>query len=193
MGNVNSILSMIKRLGYPCVISGDTEQIKKASKIIIPGVGSFDNGVININKFKSVLMQKAIVEKVPTLGICLGMQLMTKYSEEGNLEGLGWIDGSVKKIDSAQYDVRVPHMSWNTVGILKKTKIFEGLEDNSRFYFAHSYCVSLNDKNIAVAETNYGVKFISCFEKENIVGVQFHPEKSHKFGMQLLTNFIAKY
>jgi glutamine amidotransferase len=193
MGNVGSIYNMIKKLGYESRITSSLDEIKKANKIILPGVGSFDNGIMNLKKMGllEILNYKVLQEKVPIIGICLGMQLMTKKSEEGKLEGLGWINGETIKFVSDKY--KVPHMGWNTVNIKKYSKLFEGMDGEIRFYFVHSYYVKCSDAEDTLTTTYYINEFVSSFERNNIIGVQFHPEKSHKFGMQIFRNFIERY
>jgi glutamine amidotransferase len=193
MGNVGSIYNMIKKLGYESRITSSLDEIKKANKIILPGVGSFDNGIMNLKKLGllEILNYKVLQEKVPIIGICLGMQLMTKKSEEGKLEGLGWINGETIKFVSDKY--KVPHMGWNTVNIKKYSKLFEGMDGEIRFYFVHSYYVKCSDAEDTLTTTYYINEFVSSFERNNIVGVQFHPEKSHKFGMKVFRNFIERY
>ncbi|MDS1369872.1 imidazole glycerol phosphate synthase subunit HisH [Aliarcobacter butzleri] len=192
IGNLGSIANMIKKVGHKCIVTSDLEEIKKATKLILPGVGSFDNGIKNLKELGmiEVLNQKVLVEKTPILGICLGMQLMTKISEEGRLKGLDWIDGQTKRFVSDT--LKVPHMGWNIVNHEKISILFNELESEKRFYFVHSYYVELNCKKDILTITNYGHNFVSAFEKENIIGVQFHPEKSHKFGMNLIKNFVEK-
>jgi len=193
MGNLGSIANMIKKVGHKCFITSDIEEIKQATKLILPGVGSFDNSMKNLTELGmiEVLNKKVLVEKTPILGICLGMQLMTKGSEEGKLSGLGWIDAQTKKFVSDT--LKIPHMGWNIIKHQKESKLFDECESEKRFYFVHSYNVSCNQEIDILTNTNYIQDFVSSFEKENIVGVQFHPEKSHKFGMSLLKNFVENY
>lgn len=193
MGNLGSIANMIKKVGSQCIITSDLEKIKNATKLILPGVGSFDNGMKNLKELGmiEVLNQKILIEKTPILGICLGMQLMTKSSEEGSLPGLEWIDARTEKFVSD--NLKIPHMGWNIIRHQKESKLFDALEDEKRFYFVHSYRVSCNHKEDILTHTNYTQDFVSSFEKENIIGVQFHPEKSHKFGMSLIKNFVEHY
>lgn len=190
MGNLGSIKNMLKKLGYASIITSDVEIIKSATRLIFPGVGSFDYGMIQIKELGlvDILTHKVLIEKIPVLGICLGMQLMTSKSEEGVLKGLGWIKGKVCKFVSKSF--KIPHMGWNTIHICKKNCLFDEMGDEKRFYFAHSYYVQCEDIEDVLTTTQYAVEFVSSFQKNNIYGVQFHPEKSHKFGMQVLKNFM---
>lgn len=193
IGNIGSIINIIKKIGYEVKLFDNQKEILSADKLILPGVGAFDEGMEKLNKSGLIptLIDKVINQKTPILGICLGMQLLTEKSEEGNLLGLGWIKGETKKFKFKEEDnLRVPHMGWNTVHPMKTNSIFRGLEDNPRFYFVHSFYVDCHDSNDVLGITNYGHDFASAIEKENIFGVQFHPEKSHRFGMKLLKNFI---
>jgi len=194
MGNVGSIQNMFKYLGIKSVIESNPDKIKNASKILLPGVGAFDTAMKKIKErnLDEVLNEKVLKEQVPILGICLGMQLLTNSSEEGELEGLGLI--SAKTIgfkQSIKKQLKVPHMGWNTIKIVQKNPLTLGFEklDETRFYFVHSYFVKVNDEKNALFKTEYGLKFDSAIVKDNIFGAQFHPEKSHKFGMKLFENF----
>ena len=194
MGNLGSIKNMFKYLGVESTIQSDVDKIKRASKILLPGVGSFDTAMQKINRgdLREVLDEKALKEQVPILGICLGMQLLTKNSEEGELDGLGWIDAkSISFKDRVDSQLKIPHMGWNIVRKNQKSTLTEGFElfDESRFYFVHSYFVRVEDEKNSILKTEYGVEFDSAIQKDNIFGVQFHPEKSHKFGMKLFENF----
>jgi len=196
MGNLGSIGNMIKKIGYSYIISSNSNEILNAEIIIIPGVGSFDRGIINIKELKlyDVIIKKVIEYETPILGICLGMQILTEGSEEGNEKGFGFIKGYAKKFKFNDNKLKVPHMGWNRVKLLKNSKLFAGMENQeNRFYFVHSYAVQCYDTRDILTLTPYGYDFVSSFEKGNIIGVQFHPEKSHKFGMQLLRNFIERY
>jgi glutamine amidotransferase len=194
MGNLASIKNMLKKIGVNAEISPDAEVIAKAKKIILPGVGAFDNAMTNIDALglRSILNKKALEEKVPVLGICLGMQILMKSSEEGSLPGLGWIDGVVKRFrfDNANSTLKVPHMGWNLISTQDDQHLFKGLQD-SKFYFVHSYYVECSDSSHSLATTTYGIVFTSSVHKANIFGTQFHPEKSHRYGMQLLRNFAT--
>jgi imidazole glycerol-phosphate synthase subunit HisH len=191
-GNPASVKNMIKKIGYNSEISNDPDLINKSEKIIIPGVGRFDYGISNLRELclTSVLNYKALEEKIPILGICLGFQLMTRRSEEGTESGLGWLDADTLKFPSDNQEYKVPHMGWNSVEFSKESVLFKNFADEARFYFVHSYIVKADRKTDIIGSTTYGSLFTSAMQKGNIFGVQFHPEKSHKYGMQLLTNFL---
>lgn len=192
MGNLGSMLNMFKRLGVSVSIESDPNRIKDAEKIVLPGVGSFDRAMSNIVTkpgLKNILEEKVVNEKVPILGVCLGMQLLTRGSEEGALPGFGFIPASTLRIPRLQ-GLKVPHMGWNSA--LPNNDLSPLLLDvggNSRYYFVHSYAVHVDDPKHSLMRTTYGVEFDSAIGRDNIYGVQFHPEKSHKFGMQILNNF----
>ncbi len=190
MGNSRSVVNMLQRIGFKAEITRDHKKLESAEKLILPGVGSFDTAMKNLEHFelKELLDRKALIEKVPFLGICLGMQILTNSSEEGNLSGLGWIEGSASKFKSDN-DIKVPHMGWNYIQPSSNSRLCKNLEDNSRFYFVHSYYVHVHKEEHSSMKTKYSLEFDSGIEKDNIFGVQFHPEKSHKFGMQILKNF----
>lgn len=192
MGNLSSIHNMFRKLNVESSITSDLEKAAKADKLLLPGVGAFDHAMMNLKALGlvSVLNQKVLKEKTPLLGICLGMQLLTKKSEEGVMLGLDWIDAETVKFKSDDGNkLRIPHMGWNTVEIKKDDALFKDMGEEPRFYFVHSYYVKCNDQNNILTSTHYGSDFCSSLVKDNIRGVQFHPEKSHKFGMQLLSNF----
>ena len=190
LGNLKSIQNMLKKLGNDSEITSSIDKIAKSNKIILPGVGSFDTAMINIKELGllNILNKKANNEKVPFLGICLGMQIMCNESEEGKMKGLSWVDAKVKRFKFENKQFKVPHMGWNTVVPSKQSPIFKS-NSRLRFYHVHSYYVDLNDSSQEIAHTNYGFPFTTSFQKENIFGVQFHPEKSHKFGFDLLNSF----
>ncbi|PSL06319.1 imidazole glycerol phosphate synthase subunit HisH [Cecembia rubra] len=196
MGNIGSIINMLKFLGYKSVVSNDETIIKNADKIILPGVGHFDHAIENIQKLHllEVINETAIIKKKPFLGICLGMQIMCQSSEEGELSGLSLIDAHVKKFSfNLQSNLKVPHMGWNLISISKDSNLLDSLDNNSRFYFVHSYYVQCKNEGDILTKTNFGLDYVSSFEKDNLIGVQFHPEKSHRFGITLFKNFLEKY
>ena len=196
MGNIGSVTNIIKKVGYTSVISSDVDVISQAEKIILPGVGSFDKAMQNLKDLNliDVLNEKALVQHTPFLGICLGMQLLTKFSEEGDVKGLGWINATTKRFKLNNFpELKIPHMGWNEVEITNKHAICENLYDYARFYFVHSYHVVCENQANVLMKTRFGYEFDSAIHQNNIMGVQFHPEKSHKFGMQLIKNFIEKY
>lgn len=190
VGNIGSIINMFKKVGVKAEFTSDKDKILKADKLLLPGVGHFDNGMRSLNEsgLIEVLNHKVFDLKTPILGICLGMQLLLEGSEEGTEKGLGWIPGRVRKFDLKDKSLKVPHMGWNKVTPFIDHPLFKGLDSDMRFYFVHSYYADVQNENI-LGETFYGEDFTSCIHKENIMGVQFHPEKSHRFGMQLLKNF----
>lgn len=193
MGNLGSVKNMLRKLGVAATISSSPGEIAGAGKLILPGVGAFDHGMQNLESraLISALTEKVVTEKTPTLGICLGMQLMGERSEEGARAGLGWVKAHCLRFrfEAPLSPLSVPHMGWNTISLQRANVLFHGLEE-ARFYFAHSYHVVCRDPDDVVSNTRYGVDFTSSFRSGNIYGVQFHPEKSHKFGMKLLENFV---
>lgn len=197
MGNLGSIVNMFRKLGVESEISSDKNQIKASGKLLLPGVGAFDAAMDRINRMelRSLLDEKVFEGQTPILGICLGMQLLTNASEEGKLPGLGYIPAKTIKF-SEEAGLKVPHMGWNEVRLVDKSLITNGLnsvssfEEKARFYFVHSYKVKVESEENSILKSIYGTQeFDSGIKKDNIYGVQFHPEKSHKFGMQLLKNF----
>jgi len=196
LGNLGSIQNMFKHIGVKARIESDVDKIKSASKILLPGIGSFDTAMEKINKkgLKEVLHEKAIKEQIPVLGICLGMQLLTSSSEEGHLSGLGWIPGKTLTYkNQINKKIKIPHMGWNLVSKSSESELTQGFEDfeEVRFYFVHSYFVKVADEKNSILKTSYGVEFDSAIQKDNIYGAQFHPEKSHKFGMKIFKNFAS--
>ncbi|TAL67234.1 MAG: imidazole glycerol phosphate synthase subunit HisH [Bacteroidetes bacterium] len=194
IGNLGSIQNMLKRIGVESIISSELKVIDFAEKLIIPGIGAFDNGMRKLNEYEllPILEKKAIKDKIPVLGICLGMQLFTESSEEGISSGLGWVKGkTVKfKFDSENNKLKIPQMGWNTIEIKKQGKLLDDLPDEKKFYFVHSFHVKTEIEPDSYCTTNYGYEFTSMFQYGNLYGVQFHPEKSHKYGMKLLKNFV---
>jgi glutamine amidotransferase len=196
LGNVGSIRNMLKKIGAEGTMSSNVSDIERAEKLILPGVGNFDQGMRNLEALGlvPVLEDKVIQKKTPILGICLGMQLFARKSEEGESTGLGWIDAEVVrfKFGDKERHLKIPHMGWNLVEIRQKNPLFEEMYPEPRFYFVHSYHLACRNEEEVLTQTFHGYKFVSSVKKENIYGVQFHPEKSHKFGMKLLDNFVTR-
>lgn len=192
MGNVASVQNMIRFIGGEAYISASCDEVRNAHKLILPGVGAFDAG---IRELRETGMEEAIREAISDngaslLGICLGMQMLMESSEEGQLPGLGLVPGNVRRFQLRDRGLRVPHMSWNTVKPTRPSKLFGSKTESYRFYFVHSYHVVCEDPQDVAAITHYGYDFTSAFEHGQVLGVQFHPEKSHKFGMNLLKHFL---
>ena len=191
MGNLGSMLNMFKRIGVQATIESDPNLIRQAKKLVLPGVGAFDSAMSCINSvtgLREVLDHKALVEHTPILGVCLGMQLLTRSSEEGVLPGLGWVPGATTRFPK-QDGLKVPHMGWNVALPNTPSRLTAQVGDEPRYYFVHSYCVHVDDPSHSLMKTHYGIDFDSAIGHRNIYGVQFHPEKSHRFGMQILKNF----
>lgn len=196
VGNLTSIQNMFKKAGATALISGRPEDIAAATKLLLPGMGHFDNCMerLNASGLRGIVEQKALREKIPVLGICVGLQMFMESSEEGVLPGLGWVKGKTVRFDSSRMTEahKVPNMGWLEIEPQKPSRLLEGLE-GARFYFAHSYHVSAADPAIPLIAADYGYRFTAAIEQNNLVGVQFHPEKSHRFGMKLLANFASNY
>jgi glutamine amidotransferase len=194
MGNLRSILHKLKKIKVEAIASSRTEDIERAEKLILPGVGAFGAGMNNLkaNGLIPALSRKVLDEKAPILGICLGMQLFATWSEEGNTDGLTWIDAEVKRFDFSESSngLRIPHVGWNTISQARESPLLTGVIPGQRFYFTHSYHVCCNYEKDVVAKTYYGYDFVSVIQHENIFGVQFHPEKSHRRGILLVKNFV---
>lgn len=192
-GNLGSIKNMLRKIGHDSLISSSLKDISEATKLILPGVGAFDTGINNLRErgLLEILNKKAMDEKIPVLGICLGMQLMTNGSEEGKEKGLAWFDADTLKFPSEMEGVKykIPNIGWNYIKQEKEHFIFQGIFEDPKFYFVHSYYIRCNQSSDILATAEYGVKFTCSFSKDNLIGVQFHPEKSHKYGMHLLSQF----
>jgi glutamine amidotransferase len=192
LGNLGSVFNMLKKLGIASIITSEPSEVVQARKLILPGVGHFDKAMANMNgsPLRTILDQKAIEERIPILGICLGMQLLTQGSEEGNYPGLGWIPAYTRKFRFAEHtQLKVPHMGWNIVHKSIPSPLTEGFIGEFRFYFVHSYYVHVEDEQNSILKAHHGIEFDAGIQQGNIFGVQFHPERSHRFGMKLLENF----
>lgn len=190
MGNLRSLKYKLDREGIESVITNDRSVISASEKIILPGVGNFKKAMENLAKLELIglLNEEAIEKKKPVLGICLGMQLMTKWSEEGNTAGLGWFDAETIQFRFEDKKIKIPNVGWLPISIINKNPLLEGLESNE-FYFTHSYYVKCKNEECVSARSYYGLEFDSVIRRENITGTQFHPEKSHKSGFGLIVNF----
>jgi glutamine amidotransferase len=193
VGNINAFVNIYKQLGIHVAKAKTTKDISEASKLILPGVGSFDDAMnrLNISGMREALEEAVVHRKVPVIGICVGMQMLAERSDEGQMSGLGWIKGQVKKFnaDTIPYKTKFPHMGWNNITALKKNFLLYELENDARFYFLHSYYFDCFDPENIIATTEYGIKFASAICRDNIFGIQCHPEKSHHAGIKLLHNF----
>ncbi len=193
MGNLNSVKRKINILGAEAIITNDISILKKTTKLVLPGVGNFKKAMDNLNSLGiiPILNQRANIDKIPILGICLGMQLMCNFSEEGNVDGLSWINGRVVRFKKEKgNNEKIPHMGWNTLEIEGESPLMKDITEENEMYFVHSYHVELQDEKIAINKTNYAYPFVSGFQKENLFGLQYHPEKSHDAGGIIFKNFL---
>ena len=196
-GNISSVINSFKEVANDKVtieVTSDLNKIKLSDKVVLPGQGSFKSCVDALNKIKGLtdnLNEFAIIKKKPLLGICVGLQMFADVGyEETETKGLGWISGKVSKIDNQNGKFKLPHIGWNQINIVKNSKIFKDIENNSHMYFVHSYEFIPNDKKVISATTDYSSNIVCSVEKENIFGTQFHPEKSDKLGLKIINNFI---
>ena len=194
-GNIRAISNIYERLNISFKIANCPEEVTGAKKIILPGVGAFDETISKLDEsgFRSVLDYEVLSNHIPVLGICVGMQILAKKSEEGILPGLGWINGEVKKIDKTLLTSKpkIPHLGWNSVKVAKTNELFQEVDEEQGFYFLHSYYFECADQGDVMSTTIYGKTFASSVNHKNIYGVQFHPEKSHHNGVNLLKNFAV--
>jgi glutamine amidotransferase len=193
LGNIRAFVNVYERLNIPISVAKTADDLKAPTKIILPGVGAFDYAMSQLNNsgMRETLEKLVLGHQLPVIGICVGMQMLAKSSDEGMLPGLGWIDGTVKKFDAFVLNskIQLPHMGWNTIHPNDSNPLLVNLSNDSRFYFLHSYYFHCNNQNDTIATTEYGIKFTSAVNNKNIYGVQFHPEKSHHWGIQLLKHF----
>ncbi|MYY26428.1 imidazole glycerol phosphate synthase subunit HisH [Elizabethkingia anophelis] len=193
VGNINAFVNVYKRVDVPVKIAKTKEDLLDAQKLILPGVGHFDHAMSQLNNsgMRETLDELVLDKKIPVIGICVGMQMMANNSDEGKMDGLKWIDATVKKFDEAKIRqvTRLPHMGWNDVKPIKDFDLFKGLEKDAIFYFLHTYYFDCNNREDIMAITDYGGEFASAAHHENKYGIQFHPEKSHSYGEILLHNF----
>jgi glutamine amidotransferase len=195
IGNLGAIPNMLTRLGATATITNDADVIARADRLILPGVGAFNAAMSSIQRLELVeaLNEQVLGRQVPILGLCLGMQLLTNGSEEGDLPGFGWIPGRAVRfrLDGSDRSLHVPQMGWNTVRVVRPVALVADLGERPRFYFAHSYHLACDDPADVVGVTTHGYEFPSVIQRGNVMGAQFHPEKSHRFGMKFLGNFLA--
>ena len=191
-GNTYAFINAFKRLNMPAIVAKNVDELESANKIVLPGVGSFDYVMQSFNSsgLRRVVEKKVIEDNISVLGVCAGMQIFAEESDEGNEKGLGWVKGKIRLFDTRniKHETKLPHMGWNTI-MPKKSLLFDKINDESRFYFVHSYYFDNSKNEDMISTTNYGGIFTSSVNKNNIYGVQFHPEKSHQNGLQILKNF----
>lgn len=193
IGNIGSVVNMLNHIGAKAVVATSPKDLERAEKIILPGVGAFDAGMEALQNlgFDEAIKNAVADNKAMLLGICLGMQLLMEFSEEGDKPGLGLVPGHVKKFTAEHEKMRIPHMGWNVVDVVRTNRLFnQNLIEANKFYFVHSFFVNCSDDKDVIGLTPYGSKFTSAFERQTVLGVQFHPEKSHSYGKALFKNFM---
>lgn len=193
VGNIRSVTNLLRKIGVEFLVLSDPKLLEKVSNIIMPGVGSFDAAMKNLNSVQGLrhqLENKVLVEGLPILGLCLGFHLLTQRSDEGTQPGLGWLDAVTRRLPQLG-ELKVPNIGWAGPSEFAESKLFEGLNPDFRFFYAHSYYVKSQDPSIVTLRTSYGIEIDSAVEMDNIFGVQFHPEKSHRHGERLLRNFTG--
>ncbi|MGV3684501.1 MAG: imidazole glycerol phosphate synthase subunit HisH [Daejeonella sp.] len=193
LGNIKAFANIFKQLHVPFVIVSKEAEFQDVTKLVLPGVGAFDHAMNQLQKsgMREKLDEFVLEKSLPVIGVCVGMQMLANSSEEGQLPGLGWVDGVVKKIDETTLTstTHLPHMGWNDIKVTKENKLLNGLENKSKFYFLHSYYFHCNNLDDSISTSTYGSEFTCAINVRNIYGVQFHPEKSHMYGIKLLENF----
>ncbi len=192
-GNIHAIANIYHRYNYPYIISNNPKELELADKLILPGVGDFDETMklFRITGLKEIMDELVLEKKVPILGVCVGMQVMGLNSEEGDEEGLGWIKGEIKRLDEDLISdkPKLPHMGWNSIKPINNSKLFKNIDTENGFYFLHSYYFDCYNQENIIAKTSYGLDFACAINRDNIYGCQFHPEKSHKNGIEVFRNF----
>lgn len=193
VGNIRAFKNIYDKLNVPVKIAEKYTDLVNVDKIILPGVGAFDHAMFKLNSsgMRDLIDELVLVKKMPVIGICVGMQMLANKSNEGESQGLGWIDAEVKKFDVSKiiYKTHLPHMGWNDVSTVGSNPLFNGLNSHAKFYFLHSYYFDCKENQNIIAKAEYGIDFACAVNRDNIFGVQFHPEKSHNYGIELLKNF----
>jgi glutamine amidotransferase len=193
LGNIKAFENIFRKLNIPVKILNKSVDFKDVTKLILPGVGAFDHAMNTFNKsgMREIAEDMVLNQKVPVIGICVGMQMLAHSSDEGKLKGLGWIEGEVKKFDESKisFSTHLPHMGWNDIKVTKENRVFFDFPSDPKFYFLHSYYFFCNDEKDSIATSEYGVEFTCAVNNNSVFGVQFHPEKSHNYGIKLLENF----
>lgn len=195
LGNLRSVAGAVEKLGYKALVSGTVEDLERAEKLILPGVGAFGDGMRNLTTRGLVepLTRLALRQQRPILGICLGAQLFAGEGHEFGLHrGLGWIDASVVRLDTGRPGLRIPHVGWNDLIRTRESVLYEGVPADALFYYVHSYHVRCHDPAVVIGECEYGTRFVAAFQQDNLYGTQFHPEKSQRAGLELLRNFLER-
>jgi imidazole glycerol-phosphate synthase subunit HisH len=193
LGNIGSVIRMVEKVGSSAKPITTPEEIRQSDKLILPGVGHFDHGIAQLVQRGLIgpLQERVVQQGTPIMGICLGMQLLCSSSEEGASPGLGYVNAEVRKFHAqADQNLKIPHMGWNTVRVVRENPLISEASKEQRFYFVHSYYVEPKSSDLAIMMTTHGLEFCAAFKSDNIFGVQFHPEKSHRFGMALMKSFV---
>lgn len=192
IGNLQSVVRALERVGADAVASSNPADVAAAERLVLPGVGSFASGMDNLRRHSLIplLRQRVLIDEIPVLGICLGMQMLAQRSEEGDAEGLGWIPGEVQRLTAATPALKIPHLGWNDLDRQVDSPLFSGVPEDACFYFAHSYALATDAVDCIAATAEYGARFVAAVHRGNLFGTQFHPEKSHAHGLRVLRNFV---